>query len=109
MFNLNTQWQAVCARKQTQRSSAIPDEWLIDTTVYSGLQNFLHVPDICGLLSNKEIEITSQWDAVDLIKHIRQRKYTVVEVVVAFCKRAAIAQQLVRKQLHGRESRLIRS
>lgn len=97
MIDPDTQWEAVCARKQAQRAAAIPKEWRIDATAYSELQNVLHVPESCGLLSAREVEITSQWDAVDLVEHIWRRKYTVVEVVVAFCKRAAIAQQLVRK------------
>lgn len=94
MIDPNTQWKAVCARKQAQRAAAIPQGWRIDTIAYAKLQNVLHVPESCGLLSTRELEITSQWDAVDLVEHIRQRRYTVVEVVVAFCKRAAIAHQL---------------
>lgn len=107
MIDPATQWQAVCARRQAQRAAAIPEEWRIDASAYENLQNVLHVPESCGLLSAREIEITSRWDAVDLVRFIQQKKYTVVEVVVAFCKRAAIAQQLVMEHLYPHSGRYL--
>lgn len=88
-------WQAIVARKQACRAAAIPKAWYIDQEKFSHLQNVLDVPATCGLLSLKELEITGTYDAVDLLEKIRNYAFSVEEVVTAFCKRAAIAQQLV--------------
>ena len=55
----------------------------------------LEAAETCGILSAREIEITSRNDAVDIVKKIRSKEYSAEEVTIAFCKRAAIAQQLV--------------
>lgn len=81
-------------RKREERQSRIPSEWQIKGTIESGL-DVRDVPAKCGILTIRELEMTSDNDAVDLVAKIRSRKYSAVEVTVAFCKRAAIAQQLV--------------
>ncbi|PTU19574.1 hypothetical protein P175DRAFT_0510812 [Aspergillus ochraceoroseus IBT 24754] len=58
--------------------------------------NVLDVPSTCGILTGEEITLTTQYDAVDLIRLMKEGKYSVEAVTVAFCKRAAIALQLVR-------------
>lgn len=55
----------------------------------------MDVPRDCGLLSEKELEITER-TAVDLVKRLAKGELTAVEVTAAFCKRAAIAHQMVR-------------
>ncbi|KAK4621497.1 Putative amidase [Fulvia fulva] len=80
-------------RKREERQSRIPSEWQIKGTIESGL-DVRDVPAKCGILTIRELEMTSDNDAVDLVAKIRSRKYSAVEVTVAFCKRAAIAQQL---------------
>ena len=59
------------------------------------MRNVLDVPATCGILSSKEIEITGNWDAVVLIEKLAKGELTSLEVTTAFCKRAAIAQQLI--------------
>lgn len=88
-------WRSIAERKQLKREAAIPQEWRIDSSQYSRLQNVLAVPTTCGLLSSKELAITSDYDAVALVEKLRARRFSAEEVVTAFCKRAAIAQQLV--------------
>jgi amidase len=52
------------------------------------------VPATCGLLSTEEVDITENYDAVGLAEAIATRKFTAVEVAIAFSKRAIIAHQL---------------
>ncbi|RDW85833.1 general amidase-like protein [Coleophoma crateriformis] len=87
-------WQAVAARKQKQRQSRIPTEWMLASPPPPTVTNVLNVPRTCGILTTKELEITEQHDAVSLSSCIRSKKYTAEEVTVAFCKRAAVAQQV---------------
>lgn len=54
----------------------------------------LRVPRDCGLLSERELNITEQHDAVAIVEKIRDGVFTVEDVVTAFCKRAAIVQQV---------------
>ena len=97
MVGMNSKnWKDIAARKQAQRETLIPEAWKIDASVYEGQTNVLEVPNTCGVLSKQEIQITSNYDAVDLLAEIRLRTFSVEEVTLAFCKRAAIAQQLVR-------------
>jgi amidase len=53
------------------------------------------VPETCGLLSAKQVEITTK-DATDLLVDMAAGVLTSEEVVLAFGLRAAIAHQLVR-------------
>jgi amidase len=80
--------------KCEQRDRLIRDEWKISKKLSLG-NNVLQVPKTCGILNEREISITEDNDAVDLVEKIRQQEFTAEEVTVAFCKRAAIAQQLV--------------
>lgn len=93
-------WQAIAARKREEAAKKIPVEWKLPSKYTDGISetstaSVLHVPKECGLLSARELEITEKYDAVDLIKAISTARFTALEVTVAFCKRAAIAQQLV--------------
>lgn len=49
----------------------------------------------CGLLTARELDITDVEDCIALLKKIHSKEWSALEVTVAFCKRAAIAQQLV--------------
>lgn len=80
--------------KCEQRDRLIRNEWKISQKLALG-NNVLEVPRTCGVLSEREINITEYNDALDIIERIRQQVYTAEEVALAFCKRAAIAQQLV--------------
>ena len=89
-------WKLIASAKQRQRDARIRPEWMIDPIHYRGRRNVLDVPSTCGVLSSKELKITSDYDAVDIVERMRDGVYTVEEVVTAFCKRAAVAQQVVR-------------
>ncbi|KAH0164461.1 amidase, partial [Aureobasidium melanogenum] len=79
--------------KCEQRDRLIRNEWKLSKKLALG-NNVLEVPKTCGILSDREITITEENDAVDIVDKIRQQEYTAEEVTLAFCKRAAVAQQL---------------
>ncbi|KAL7940296.1 amidase signature domain-containing protein [Trichoderma barbatum] len=61
---------------------------------YAGL-SLLDVPVTCGILSSTEIDLTSNYDATSLLVGLKAGTWSVEQVITAFCKRAAIAHQLV--------------
>ncbi|KAE9396678.1 general amidase [Gymnopus androsaceus JB14] len=88
----DSDWQARCAaRKQTQLDS-IPKEWLIN--VPSNQMNVMNVPKECGLLSDRELDITETVDVEVLLSKLATGEWSSLEVTTAFYKRAIIAQQL---------------
>ncbi|KAI1801954.1 amidase [Daldinia bambusicola] len=90
-------WQELQAAKRAERDSRIPTEWKLkpedippEYTV--DLRPFVNSYDI---LTPAELAITSEnYDATSLAAAIASGKFTAVEVVTAFCKRAAIGHQL---------------
>jgi len=48
--------------------------------------NLLQLPRTCSLLSQRELDITENYDSVELLEKIHAREYTSVEVTTAFCK-----------------------
>ncbi|KAI1336355.1 amidase signature domain-containing protein [Xylariaceae sp. FL0016] len=89
-------WQAIAARKQEERSSRIPAEWLIPTDLLpSPEQDFVQdFPATSGFFTSEELSYTEA-TAADVIANIASGKWTSLDVVKATCKRAAVAQQLI--------------
>ncbi|PYH42853.1 putative general amidase [Aspergillus saccharolyticus JOP 1030-1] len=92
-------WQQKVQAKQAAAAAKIPAEWrlpahLLATADPVSPENVLSVPRDCGLLTERELAITETVDATALLAQIAAGKYSAVEVTTAFCKRAAIAQQL---------------
>lgn len=93
-------WRTIATDKRVQAAAKIPRDWrlpqgllnIVDPTSKVGV---LHIPRECGILTGKELDITENYDAVALLKEIASGRLSSLEVTVAFCKRAAIAQQLV--------------
>jgi amidase len=69
--------------------------WLPETTFATKPRNITPIFRTCGILSGRELEITEVKDCTALLSKIHSKDWSAVEVVTAFCKRAAIAQQLV--------------
>jgi len=91
-------WKSISLARQSEINSAIPQAHRLPPAVIDGLQdprNLISIPEICGILSQRELEITSTPCATKLLADIRNRVYSAVEVTIAFCKRASIAHQLV--------------
>ncbi|EXJ87031.1 hypothetical protein A1O3_03988 [Capronia epimyces CBS 606.96] len=105
-------YRQIAADKQRQRQGKIPREWLIDFDLRKGKDhdhdatadaaatttatttNLLQVPVTCGLLDEVECSITSEYDVTALLEKIKSGAWSAEQVTVAFCKRAAVAQQL---------------
>jgi hypothetical protein len=89
-------WADVASKKRTETHRKIPKEWLLDplTLLQVKNQRKLTGPFIEGLLDLETREITGL-DSVAIVEKVRNGSYTAVQVTRAFCKRAAIAQQLV--------------
>lgn len=93
-------WQELAKSKRESVAAKIPKDWLLPVDLTSqytetSTLNVLDVPRTCGLLTEKELAITANYDATDLIGLMVKGELKSIEVVTAFCKRAAIAQQCV--------------
>ena len=87
-------WQEIAKSKQEERASRIPKAWTISSSTYSGRQNVLSVPKECGILSKDELRLTESYDATALLSGLSTGLLKSEDVSTAFCKRAAIAQQV---------------
>ena len=89
-----THWKDQVADKQARQKAAIPREWLI-TPIPEDKLDVMDVPETCGILTPREIEITSISDVAVLLTKLANAEWSAVEVATAFYKRAIIAHQLV--------------
>lgn len=93
-------WQDIVADKKSEQRSRIPKEWHLQIDVGANAQedtatDLRPLAWTSGLLTDRELEITSSaHDATALLAKIAGGTYTSVDVVTAFCKRAAIAHQV---------------
>ncbi|KAF9695529.1 hypothetical protein EKO04_006663 [Ascochyta lentis] len=87
-------WQSVSWQKKDQQSARIPSQWRLPQLPPSSVTNYLSLPRQSGLFTDKELDITENYDATALAEAIRERRLTCVDVTTAFCKRAAVAHQL---------------
>ncbi|KAL6900062.1 general amidase [Trichoderma evansii] len=86
-------WQDIASRKRAERDSKIPPEWRISNPVEKGKPIDL-IPR-CGILTERDLALTNPiHDATDLLSQLSSGKVTAEDVIRAFCKRAAVAQQL---------------
>lgn len=92
-------WQAAVKTKRNELTSKVPKDWLLSDDFVRSLSSTrlvdLDIPAKSKILSPREVEITEQYSAQDLLEKLRNRSFTSLEVTTAFCKRASIAQQLV--------------
>lgn len=86
--------EAICSKAQKGVFDAIPEKWRIDVPSFKKNPDARVVSESCGILTAKQLEITSQ-DATSLLPKIHNAEYSAVEVTEAFCARAAIAHQMV--------------
>ncbi|KAH6611290.1 fatty-acid amide hydrolase [Trichoderma cornu-damae] len=88
-------YKIIAHEKRLQRSQKIPASWTIDQVKLQDSISPFEVPITCGILSDVEIEITSKHDATSLLTGLKAGTWSVEQVTTAFCKRAAIAHQMV--------------
>ena len=87
-------WQSIATRKQEERASRIPKQWLLPSPIDEKRLNVLDVPRESGLLTEAEIQLTENFDASALLSGLANGFLRSVDVVTAFCKSAAIAQEV---------------
>ena len=98
---MSENWKQVAADARTKRLASIPSEWLLQSSVTDPITvqanlDLTEIPRTCGILSKKEIDITENYTATALLEKLKLKTFSSEEVTTAFCKRAAIAHQLVR-------------
>jgi amidase len=89
---MSSSWEQLAADKRSLISKSIPSEWLIKDLPKD--DNIFDYPKSSGLLSAQELELTES-TATELVAQLAEGKLKSVDVTLAFCKRAALAQQLV--------------
>ncbi|KAJ3576037.1 hypothetical protein NPX13_g3837 [Xylaria arbuscula] len=96
MPTVSKDYKVLAAEKISKQRSKIPEAWLIPSSViYQNVTNVMDVPVTCGVLTDVECDITSNYDASALREKITKGIFSVEQIIIAFCKRAAIAHQLV--------------
>lgn len=88
-------WQKTASEKKARILESIPKEWRIEAAGPEGSDSVMGYEKSCGFMSADELAITES-SAVELVKKMAACELTSVAVTTAFCKRAALAQQLVR-------------
>jgi amidase len=88
-------YKILAAEKKAQQWEKIPSSWRLSSDEFNTTTNVMDVPLTCGLLDETEIKITGDYDATALLEKLKAGTWTVEQVTMAFCKRAAIAHQLV--------------
>jgi len=92
-----TLWQKIHAAKKAEQASRIPKDWILSGEKFppETAVDVRPVAASSGILSERELKITGEeYDATSLATAISEGKYSTVEVVTAFAKRAAIGHQL---------------
>ncbi|GAA6027662.1 hypothetical protein JCM8097_007971 [Rhodosporidiobolus ruineniae] len=90
-------WRDKAAAKRAARDELIPLDWRLpqELVARDPAKGVMEVPKTCRILTERELEITELDEVEELASRIASKRYTAVEVTTAFCKRAAIAHQLV--------------
>nr|POE65145.1 acetamidase [Quercus suber] len=89
-------WTDIAAKAQTKTINSIPRDWRIPSSRLPSDDQLdvTALPAQSGLLSSEELAITGSY-ATDIVGKLAAGEWTAVEVTTAFCKRAAIAHQVV--------------
>lgn len=98
-------WVARASEKRTKCFETIPKAWVLTPSMIVSLQTpleehkneimALDVPRRSGILTERELQITEDYDVSTLLQKLATGAFTAAEVTLAFSKRAAIAQQMV--------------
>ncbi|KAJ5113584.1 acetamidase [Penicillium angulare] len=85
-------WHKIATKRRIAIQDSIPEDWRLDSLPSEEI--VLNFPGQCGILSRSELEITNL-PATELVYQLGTGKLKAVDVTLAFCKRAAVAQQLL--------------
>jgi len=85
-------WKEKAKLRRQQQAESIPRPWRLERIPSD--KDSRPLIESSGILSTKEISITNTLDAREILHNLKTKKWTSEEVATAFCKRAAVAQQL---------------
>lgn len=102
-------WDQLIKEKRAHRDSLIPKEWRLPEHILKQVSpeaplSAFALLEEANVLTKEEKDLTENYDATALVQGLASRKFTALQVTTAFCKRAAIAQQLVRPSFWLSES-----
>lgn len=89
-------WQDRAAAKRAANAAALPASMILPNPPSADILDVRGVPVSCGLMTPREVGITECATVAELLRRIREREWSALEVAAAFIKRAVIAQQVVR-------------
>lgn len=87
-------WQDICHFKRELQAGNIPYDWRLKS-IPEDYKSSIPIVESCGILNAEELKITNT-DASILVSKLQTGELTSVKVVTAFCKRAAVLQQLTK-------------
>ena len=103
--NEESTWQRRVEQKRQRCANKIPAEWRIPNEVMASLHTPLaeHKTNLSrndiiresGIMTQHELQLTEEYTVSELLAALANGRLSSVEVTMAYCKRAAIAQQLV--------------
>jgi hypothetical protein len=79
-------YQDISARKCRERDARIPVAWKLSHPVSDDVMDVTSIPRTCGILTERELDITENYDASTLVSGIVGKKWSAVDVATAFCK-----------------------
>jgi len=93
-------WEARVARKQAKIRSELPVSWKLPSSIADASASpvtLFQKEQFRGndFFSQEELDITEKYSATELIELMAAGKLSAVQVTSAYCKRAAVSQQLV--------------
>lgn len=97
-------WETIAATKRQVLRDSIPAEWLIPAAILLSTDQLdvTTFPQESGFFTEQELAITSS-PATTILSHLSSGSWTSEMVTKAFCKTAAVAQQLVTPQARNME------
>ncbi|KAJ5090620.1 hypothetical protein N7532_009304 [Penicillium argentinense] len=88
-------WQDLVTRKQRECREKIPHAWTLSPDIHISRRPIeSDLPRTCGLLSDVELDLTENYSVAQLLAKLASGQTSSLALTTAFCKRAAIAQQV---------------
>ncbi|KAL4969353.1 amidase signature domain-containing protein [Aspergillus stella-maris] len=87
-------WKPTVHQKRAAQAAAVPPAWRLSKSTLSSKATPLETIRTCGILSNQELLWTDETNITALTSLLASGSITSEQLTTAFCKRAAIAQQL---------------
>lgn len=90
-------WKPAVLTKRNTQMNSIPPSWRLPESVLENPPaSSIHIVRSSGILTAEELSWTEITDIRDLVLLITSRRVSSEQLTTAFCKRAAIAQQVTK-------------